>query len=227
MKNIEELLTLWLYCQTKLTKVVRWSKYVSYENGKPARHNGIRRQNVSQHTLSKFFAVSMLFPALQRIFGKKIDYNLLLACIAIHDFGEGLRGTKYDILADQKKDSHDLEEYLLTMKFMEDSGLRNEEIKIFFEKAFLLQFALTSCSVFPPKATEIFKAMGKNKIEIYTAILFQILEKWEYHFYAYENRKKHPTIFSEVSSRNSIKILEWINKYPKRYHEPLKEVFLY
>ena len=226
MKYIQELFIPWLFCQTKLKKVLRWSSYILYENGKSARYNGIRRQNVAEHTISKLLAFSMILPLLKNIFKKNVDFDLLWSCIVCHDFGEGLRKSKYDIIASNKKDCHDLEEYLLVEGLLNESDLQNEEIRDNFEKAFLLQFVLTSYESFPAKAQEILKSMRQNKVEKNTAILFQILEKWEYHFYAWENRKKHPTILEDVRTRNGLQVLQWIEKYPKKYHEPLKEIFL-
>ncbi len=213
-----------------MKNTLRWSKYVLYENGKSAEDNGIRRQNVEEHTLSKLLAFGMIMPLLldkfEKVFGRKIEYNLLWVCIVNHDFGEGLRKQKFDVLANDKKDSHDLEEYLLLMEFLDKSGLKDPVIKNFFQKAFLLQFALTSHEVFPEDAKKIMKGIRENEVERNTAILFQILEKWEYFFYALEHKEKHPTISDDVASFNSPKISHWISMYPEEYHQPLKEIFV-
>lgn len=216
----------WLYCQTGMDKTLRWSKYVKYQNGKPARYNGIRRQNVAQHTLSKLTVFSMIMPSLKKIFGDMVDFDLLNSCIVYHDFGEPLRNQKYDILANDKKNSDDVAEYELFIKFLKKSGMSvhtstyNEIIK-----AFLLQFALTSYHEFDDGAKYTMSKILKNEVERNTAILFQIVEKWEYFFYAYEHKNKHPTIWNDVNERNRELINKWIIRYPKKYHKPLKEFF--
>ena len=223
MDNTRELFDVWLYCQTKLKKTLRWGDYVNYEKKKPKRYNGIRRQNVADHTLSKLTAFIMLLPNMKSIFGNNVDFDLLLACIACHDYGEGLRGHKYDVLANLKTNSHDLEEYILVMKFIYESDMTNETIMRNFHESFLLQFALTSYRIFPSEAKKIMVEMRKNRVKRNTAILFQIFEKWEYFFYAREHKKKNPTIWKDVLSGEKLK--GWILKLPKKYIVSVEELF--
>jgi 5'-deoxynucleotidase YfbR-like HD superfamily hydrolase len=125
--------------QTDLKKTTRWRKYVkSKKDGKSVRCNGIRRQNVAEHTLSKAVVFTPVLPLLEKIFGNSVDFNLLNTCIVYHDFGEGLKGDKYDVLAEDKKHHHDVEEYLLFMKFMNESPLHDPVVEIHLERSFLL-----------------------------------------------------------------------------------------
>lgn len=226
MNHVKELILPWLHCQTKLKETLRWSKYISLGDDKSSKCNGIRKQNVADHTLSKLFAFSMLLPMLEKVFDKNVDFNLLWSCIVSHDFGEGLRGQKYDILAGDKKDNDDVDEYTLVMELLDKSDLPNGVIRNGFEKAFLLQFILTSHKSFPARVQVIMRRMRHNRIVWNTAVLFQIVEKWEYLFYAYEHEEKHPTIFRDVYDRNIPIISQWIQKYPKKYHQSLKEIFI-
>ena len=114
MNNIQALFEVWLYCQTKLEKTLRWSKYIECEkNEELVNCNSIRKQNVAQHTLSKLLVFSMILPDLKKIFSDLVNFELLFSCIVYHDFGEGLRDQKYDILSTDKKNSHDVEEWRL------------------------------------------------------------------------------------------------------------------
>ena len=223
----------WLFCQTGQFKgMIRWQMYVEYRNGKSARHNGIRRQNIADHTLSKLVAVNMLLPELVRIFGNAVDFLLLLRCITFHDFGEPLRKKKgekknkrFDIMAHNKKDLHDAEEYELFMKFLRDSKVPKQMIKE-IELAFLLQFSLTSYESFPLRAQKIMSYIRNDEVLALTAILFQIIEKWEYHFYAYEHDKKHPDIWKNVTENQGPLIEKWMNAIPVKYHRRMRTKLL-
>lgn len=227
MNKIRQLFVYWLYCQTDLKKTTRWSKYVkSRKDGKSVRSNGIRRQNVAEHTLSKTVVFTMILPLLEKVFGNSVDFNLLTASIVNHDFGEGLRGDKYDVLAKDKTYLHDVEEYMLFMNFMKESDFYDRVVELAFERSFLLQFALTSYGSFPIEAQKIMEKIRSDPRTRNTAILFQIIEKWEYFFYAHEHRYKHPTISDDVYSSQFGVILKWIEEYPEQYHQPLKEIFM-
>ncbi len=227
MKNLIKIFPLWYASQKLLKTTLRWKSYVEYQrNGKSHKHNKIRRQNILDHTISKLFALVMILSSLKSIFkNNEIDFELLFACIVIHDFGEPLKKEQFDIQAGDKVDNDDVTEYLLLKKFLETTSLEQEEL-IFLEKVFLLQFALTSYGAFPKDQKTLMSKIRKNKVEYNTALLFQIIEKWEYHFYAYEHKNKHPSIWEDVCNRQAPILNEWINKYPNKYRNSLVNLFL-
>lgn len=226
MNTIFRFFPIWHFSQTTLKRTLRWSTYVNYEkNGKHSRYNKIRRQDVLQHTISKLVVFAMIMPSLKSIFyNEEINFELLWFCILIHDFAEPLRKEKFDILAGDKVHSDDVDEYLMLKAFLDKSSIGNEEL-LLIEKTFLLQFSLTSYESFPEEAKELMQQIRENEVEYNTALLFQIIEKWEYHFYAYEHKNKHPRIWNDVSSRQSPILEGWINKYPKKYRNSLNDLF--
>lgn len=196
----------------------------------PPRYNGIRRQNVADHTLSKLLAFNILLPSLQNIFGKNVDYDLLFTCIMFHDFGEYKRRknskTKsFDILVHKKVPSDDVAEYERFMELLGKCDLGwfwNKRL----EEAFILQYILTTSQHFPVEIQSKMIRMKRNKVTRNTAILFQILEKWEYLFYGVEHKDKHPTILKNVVGRNAPVVIDWINWYPEKYHKKLHGLFV-
>lgn len=230
MKNIIAIYKLWLFCQTTLKEPIRWSKYVKYKrNGKSARFNGIRRQNVADHSLSKLLSYACLLEELKNLFQEDVDFDVLFICIFFHDFGEPKPKKKkqrqFDVLANKKVAKDDVEEYKRFKKLIERCGLEIS-LKRKIIKAFLLQFSLTSYEAFhwyPQKLMREARECQKMKN---TAILFQIIEKWEYLFYAVEHKEKHPTILSDVITLNEPKVDSWINMYPLKYREPLRNIFV-
>lgn len=227
MSSIIKIFPLWHFSQSFLKKTIRWSNYVSYQkNGENNKHNKIRKQNVLEHTISKLVAFGMITPQLKSIFNRKeIDFELLWMCILVHDFAEPLRKQKFDILTENKVHNDDVDEYIMLKSFL-DKMILDEQEYLYIQKAFLLQFAITSYDSFSKEPQEIMAEMRNDSVYFQTALLFQIIEKWEYLFYAHEHKNKHPTIWTDVSNNQSDVLKNFINKYPGRYQAGLNELFL-
>ena len=75
-----------------------------------------------------------------------------------------------------------MEEYLLFVKYYSHFSKDIYEIK---EYAYLLQYALKENDLFPQDARVVMNNIVKN--HLIEAMVFEVLESWEYIFYAYES----------------------------------------
>lgn len=178
---IEQMFDMWLTSQTHLQKVKRWSKYIKA-------NTKLRKQHVLHHQYS---VCLVMLPVLLKLkqYHPSLNTELVKDCFQTHDIAEGLLGLKYDVLASDKKQHHDLQEYLAfkaTIKNF-DSIVRDH-----FHLVYLLQFAHKSddeLSMFPEEALRLIVFIRKTYQ--YEANLFPALESWEYLFYAYEGYLHH------------------------------------
>jgi hypothetical protein len=121
-----------------------------------------------------------------------MDSELLKDAFMIHDIPEGMLDMEYDVLSGDKKQSHDLSEYLIFRKNFEHF---DESLFSHLHQAFLLQFAHKNdedLNMFPDDAIAIMKNL--RMMHPYIVLLFPALERWEYLFYAYEGYVHHDDV---------------------------------
>ncbi len=169
-----KLFPLWYSLQTDLFEIKRWSRYVE-------RNENLRVQSVLHHQYSVISVVDVVLPVLKKYI-PDLDELLVLRAYLIHDQPEGFSKRKFDCLSTQKTQEKDLEEYLLFVKYYSHFSKDIYEIK---EYAYLLQYALKENDLFPQDARVVMNNIVKN--HIIEAMVFEVLESWEYIFYAYES----------------------------------------
>lgn len=193
-----KIIKLWVLCQTEMAKILRWQE--------PVEIRGERRtQNSLEHTYALTWLVVPFAAKLSRYV--KLDIELLLLACLVHDQGEGF--TSRDILWTRKTETHDLEEYLAFTEAYKKCKLPEQAFRL-FQRAFLLQFALSKPKSFPADARKIMADLVHRKR--YEALAFKALENWDYFMYAVEQYqekknllllphiiKHHCEIFNELA----------------------------
>lgn len=125
----------------------------------------MRIHNVTEHTHSFYRTGEIILGLLQN--KVEIDNDLFLETIIVHDWGEGLNNK--DVPSTLKNNSHDLKEYLVVRKLLENHFSQDGPIFIYYHKAFLLQFVAdfldnqNEFSAFPKDAIGIIKKLSKKK----------------------------------------------------------------
>lgn len=159
----------WKSGQIGLPQVIRWDGYVQ-----DAEHGGARTQD----TLAHSYSLTMLGLILMEQLPLTVDKHLMTTSFLVHDHGEGELGR--DILYAQKTEQGDLDEYLAFKKRFSILG----DTYSFFERAFLIQFALKAPTSFPPDAQRIMQTLEKeNGTE---CLFFDAVERFDYLLYALE-----------------------------------------
>lgn len=159
----------WKSGQIGLPKVIRWDGYVQ-----DAEHGGARAQD----TLAHSYSLTVLGLMLMEQLPLPIDKHLMATSFLVHDHGEGELGR--DILYAQKTEQGDLDEYSAFQKRFSVLG----DVYPFFERAFLIQFALKAPTSFPPDAQRVMSTLAeRNKTE---CLFFDAVERFDYLLYALE-----------------------------------------
>lgn len=190
---IGEFFPIWKSSQLDLGKVIRWSPYLVDGHGKEMRKQTTLEH---EHSFSLFAgtAAQMLDPFIFKKSGKHLDLLMLEYGFKWHDHAEGLKGR--DIIAPDKKDEDDVEEYVI---FMEHIKNMPDFVKEKYEIAFLLQFALNNNVLFTKRAEDVMSMIRCDLF--YESLVFTALEKLEYLFYPIEMREKHKYLLAWVIKR--------------------------
>ena len=158
--------------QTDLRTVIRFEKYSSADPD-------LRKQDTLQHSYS-LILFAIVFLSKMRKHLPDLDEAFFLKAVAVHDMAEGL--LKRDIVFVDKKDEHDLHEYMAFMA--EWRKVEDEVLALEMRRAFLLQFAHKNPDIFPPGAAEDIRLL--RYIHDKENLAFQAMEALDYLFYAFE-----------------------------------------
>jgi len=159
----------WKSGQVGLPQVIRWDGYVQ-----DTEHGGARAQD----TLAHSYSLTVLGLMLMEQLPLAIDKHLMTTSFLVHDHGEGELGR--DILYAQKTEQGDLDEYSAFQKRFSVLG----DVYPFFERAFLIQFALKAPKSFPPDAQRVMRMLVReNETE---CLFFDAIERFDYLLYALE-----------------------------------------
>lgn len=173
-----KLIDVWRSGQIGLPEVRRWAKYAK-PGPDGSDHGGVRPQDSLQHSYSITLLGSIVLHYVRLSTNRKIDGELLLKALLLHDHGEGELGL--DTLYVDKNVEGDVREYVAFVKRFNslDPNLFHD-----LHTAFLLQFATRDLSAFPEEAHPIMLHLRETRpLEI---LLFDAVERWDYILYAVE-----------------------------------------
>lgn len=175
------------------SQVIRFNRFL------PQHGERMRHQNGHEHRASVCFLATVFMIEMRRY--TKLDELLLTRAFSIHDEPEGVIGIDHP--ATEKKDEHDLEEYLIFERLYKDSG--NYVYKE-MQYAFLLQFCLKIPQCFPGDAIFVMTMLARNRQT--EALFFQGVQMMDYLFYVYEQWIENgiSEILDEVSSHQVPKL---------------------
>lgn len=169
------ILDVWCSGQILLPDVIRWFKHVKDEQFQ------VRKQNCLQHSYSVCISTIILTSILKRYMD--LDSELILTCFVVHDHGEG--ETKKDTMYINKTVTRDVQEYLAFEKRFKNLS---EDVFKPLQKAFLLQFCLEPSDSFPEEAQKVMQELAKDNYN--EALVFELIERWDYILYALEQYNK-------------------------------------
>lgn len=132
----------------------------------------------------------------------RLDQLLITRAFNHHDEPEGILGVDHP--ATEKKDVHDLEDYVIFEKLY-----RSMSAKVWaaLQEAFLLQFCLTNPSCFPDDARQVMAWLARD--HRHDALFFQAIQQYDYLLYGYDQlvNRGIVEIINEVS-RNQMGSLD-------------------
>ncbi len=200
-KSFLALLGVWTHFQTSLTKVFRWGNH-------RARNQALRGQTNLEHTYAFMFLAMTALPKLQWHF-PKLDNELILSCIHLHDIGEGEIG--HDTPFINKRQEIDVQEFLGFRRRIQDL---DDDVRERLEAAFLLQFCLGDNHLFPDDARVVMNAL-KEKYS-HEALIFAALERLDYIKYASESFVVHgdEVILTHVLRKQIDEMAHYAKKIP-------------
>lgn len=163
----------WIAAQVGLPLVPRWHQHPENDE-----HGGVRRQNSLQHSHSITRLGEMIMLQLLD-HGVEFDDSLMKTAFSIHDEGEGVIGE--DTLYKDKTDEQDLAEYVGFLSIYE---YLESNIFDYFNRAFLLQFAIKNPVNFPYQARMVMHVL--STVSTRECHLFEAVERFDYIMYALE-----------------------------------------
>lgn len=200
LDNWGPMLSVWLLCQTELSKVVRWKHYL--KRGRPWK---VRKQTSTQHALSIGRIGDMVCHYVST--NVNLDESLLKTAFGIHDDGEGI--TRRDVIYRNKSQVTDLEEY---NGFVELYSKLEPSLYRMFQKAFLIQYAIKCPSNFPVDAKAIMMLLRKNNYA--ECMVFDFVERLDYVYYVWEQYlfEGDEEALTQVLRNQVLKINELVTK---------------
>lgn len=172
-----QILDVWKSGQELLPEVFRWKNYQEDNFAKS------RPQNDLQHSYSICILLRIFLLMVDQEIGI-LDSQFVDDALKVHEHGEGERSE--DVLYKNKNPLDDLREYEAFIKRYDQLP---SKVFNYFERAFLLQFALVNPENFPENAREIMSYLANHyELECY---VFDAVERWDYVLYGIEQYKEH------------------------------------